>query len=170
MAKILFANFFAWSHTKSLRTQTQPITTQRVWNLKFVDLGTGLPPAREGSVMPTDGHFIGFIVYVGINTGASTTSTYKVVRIPRIGGSYDYADEKVLGFVDIPPLETGCFYTDPDTSDGTREYFQYDNIQFRSVKDIGGSEGTADVHILLGMDVDANSLIGPYDFPNFSGF
>jgi len=162
MAQVLFANFFAWSHAKSLETATQPHTTQRVFNLKLVDFGAGLPAARIGSVMPTDGHFIGIIVYVGENTGATTTSTYKVVRIPKIGGGYDYADEKVLGFVDIPPLETGCFYSDPDTSDGVREYFQYDNIQFRTVKDAGGSEGTKDVHLLLGMATDANSLSGPY--------
>jgi len=165
MAKILYANWFAWSSSSHLLTSTTA-GLEQVLNIKLAQIRTGLlPNAREGSIMMTDGKFVGFIAYIATNT-ATGPCTISVVRIPQVGGSYDYADEKVLGSVTIPAGETKCFYTDPDTSDGTREYFARDNLQFRLVKESGGGQ-IKDISILLGMDMDGGTLTGPYE-PNFS--
>jgi len=160
MAKVLFANFFAWSHSKQLDTAAGSQTL--LYNMKLFKISTG-SPAREGSVMPTDGHFVGMIIFVEANANTVNNTTFDIVRIPRISNSYDYADQKVLGTITVPPFEIGCFYTDPDTSEGSREYNQYDNLQLQVTQD--GTQDTAKLtklHVLIGLDCDGNALIGPY--------
>ena len=160
--RVLYANNFSWSQSKRLRTTDQNDNSEREFNIKIEALS--FSEDNKGTVMPTDGLFVGLIVFVGTNNNNLGTTTYKVVRTPRIGGGYDKNDDVILGFVDVPPLETGCFYSDPDTSDAVRQYLQYDNIQFRTVKDAGGvGAGCTNVTVLLGMETETNLLVGPYE-------
>jgi len=159
MARVLYANWFAWSSSFSLNNHPTA-GTQRQKQLKLIPDGTGVPVGDQDSIMLTDGKFVGMIVYVRTSTTTGPVR-FTCVRTPRISDAYDLADDVVLGTVTIPAGETGCFYSDPDTSDGTRSYFAFDNVTIRTVLDSGFGQ-ISDTDVLLGMDMSSGSLVGPY--------
>jgi len=160
MAKLLYANWFAWGNSSNL--QNHPVAgTQRQLQLKITTDGIGVPVGSNHSIMLTDGKFVGMIVYVRTNP-TSGPVRFTCVKTPFVDDAYDLADDVVLGTVTIPAGEVGCFYSDPDTSDASRSYFAFDNITIRRILDSGGGGQISDVDILIGMDFSSGSLIGPY--------
>ncbi len=159
VARLLYANWFAWTHSINWRSNTTA-GEEVQFDLKLVKDSTGVPVANHSSIMMTDGKFVGLIVHVDTS---STSGPLRIicVRTPKINDAYDLADDIVLGTVNIPAGETGCFYSDPDTSDGTRSFFAYDNVTLRLVLD-SGSGRVENLDLLLGMDMSSGALSGPY--------
>jgi len=168
MTKILYANHFTQGHL--VQFDTKGINANDIQNSTTIDFvipsgGT----AETGSVMPASGKFVGMILHVRTNTAFLGPSVYRIVRFSFSDG---YATKKTLGFISVPKGETGCFYSDPDTSDGVREWFEYDRIEFEKEKfDDGINQGLTDVEVVLGLETDVGDLANhTYDPNKLGGF
>lgn len=164
--RILYANYFAWGHRKAFDTDGLVAGTKfQNFYLSLDSLNTVPSTFTEiGTVMPTDGKFIGMIIHVGANDGDGV-SKYEIYR--RTFTS-NYADESVIGTVSIPAGESGCFYSDPDAP---LPYFQYDNLYLTGWKETGATnKGTSDVTVLLGMESESNDLKDPGDYTSLQNF
>ena len=152
VTRILYGNWFSQGHNELYDTRTAI-----VGNVFYININ-GNPMTGSGAEqrvqMPNSGKFVGLIIHVGTNDSTSGTSEYSI-RASR--KSDDYATEATLATVVIPTGETGCFYSDPDTSDGVRAFFRYDALSFTKLKPTGSnSKGCSDIDFCLGLDMDSS--------------
>lgn len=151
MARKLYANYFLWQRNDiSLKVVQGQAETDLTL---FLQQPPGVAaPESKGSSMATDGKFVGMIVYVPINTQTVSTVHFRVQALEfPFSGSW-----KILGGVDVPPGEIGCFYSDPDTSDGTRDYLQYAVVKVTVEAEPGSlnpANAVENVSMMIGFDV-----------------
>jgi len=160
MTRILGANYFSWNQRNIYGTDNLLATVTL-----DVDLEQNNPDTDDkGSVMPTAGLFVGLIVHVSTNNATKGLSRY---RMQHKTFSSDYATTSFIMDIDIPFGETGCFYSDPDLSEGIRTYEQYDILQLvishEDTQSVG--TGTNGVSLVLGIETKVGNKTGPYFFP-----
>ena len=150
MVKKLYANYFTWTRDDA-QFDVRAGATENILTLFFQPTGViGGTSFDEGSMMPTSGLFVGMIIFVTTNTNTVSTITFKVQA--REPGSGDW---KILGFIDIPPGEIGCFYSDPDTSDFTREYAEYSMLKVSTEGSGGSTSKKIDkVTVMIGLETE----------------
>ena len=150
MVRKLYANYFLWTRD-DLQYDVRAGATESILTLFNQPTGAaGGTSFDEGSMMPTSGLFVGMIIFVTTNTNNLSTITFKVQAREPGSGSW-----KILGFVDIPPGEVGCFYSDPDTSDFTREYAEYSMLKISTEGSGGSSTKNIDkVTVMIGLEAE----------------
>ncbi len=150
MVRKLYANYFLWARDDA-HYDTSGGENERIFTLFNQPTGAaGGANKDEGSMMPTSGLFVGMIIFVTTNTTTVSTITFKVQAFEP-----GAADWKILGFVDIPPGEIGCFYSDPDTSDFTREYAEYSMLKISTEGSAGSASKKLDkVTVMIGLETE----------------
>ena len=153
MTTILHANWFSQGHKSLYDTRSLTVGLHQLWNIN----GSPLTAQTEinRTIMGNSGKFVGMIVHVTTNDSTIGTTEYQIVA-SRFSDAY--VGEIIIGTVEIPTGETGCFYSDHTISEGARTFFRYDSLAMRSAKPTGdNSHGCTDVEFLLGLELESSS-------------
>lgn len=154
MTRILYGNWFSQGHNSLYDSITLSVGARRLNNIN----GNALVNSTQlvnWTRMANSGKFVGFIIHVGINDSTSGTTEYRIIASRQ---STDWTTESIIGTVIIPAGEIGCFYSDPDRSEGLRRFFFHDGLAFATLKPSGdNSKGCSDVDFLLALDMDSAS-------------
>ena len=171
MVRKLYANFFSIQRAKEADTFAKiksPGPYPRLFfREKFSDhtspqsSSTGSP--SQGSIMPTSGKFVGMIVHVQFNDLAGVDTDYVFYRI---NYPWNTVDKFEIGRVHVPGGEIGCFYSDPDTSDGSRSYGQLSALLVEGFISANGSQnaGVKGTTIMIGIDTEDQEIVCPTGF------
>lgn len=171
MVRKLFGNFFSFvrapiQDTKGFNKSPGPYP-KRFFVEKFGDhmspqSSIDFSPS-QGSIMPTSGKFVGMIVHVEGNDLATVETTFV---FSRINYPWETSTKIELGRVTIPGGTIGCFYSDPDTSDGERSYGQFAALLIEGFISADGSSalGTSGTTVLAAIDTNDEEIECPAGF------
>ena len=156
MVRKLYANYFSWSSDIAFDIRAGSSETFKMLNFQTPTINAS--NVSRGSYMPTSGLFVGMIIHVGFNNNTIANTIFRVNAFePLWGGA-----AKVLGEVIIPPGEIGCFYSDPDTSEFTREYLELSVISLSiQADDFSSAKKIADVTVMIGLETEVGKFSTP---------